>query len=237
MRSYEELVRRYERLVGRVLYLYARREISVEDLVQETFLRAYDRLETFNPDYRFKTWLLAIANNLGVDTLRRWGDRRVQPGDARRGAGTRGRGPRRRPLQECPGGGGDPARDLRCALILRYSEGLSYAEIAEVLDITIPGQEPALPRQEHDGREARRGGGAVMSVPRRCDPETVFELADGALGETGARPACTWTSVRRVASSTRKSWRSTPSCARVSLRTHGRGLSVRWSRWRCLPGR
>ena len=34
-------------------------------------MRAYDRLETFNPDYRFKTWLLAIANNLGVDTLRR----------------------------------------------------------------------------------------------------------------------------------------------------------------------
>ena len=71
VRSYEELVRRYERLVGRVLYPYARREISVEDLVQETFLRAYDRLETFNPDYRFKTWLLAIANNLGVDTMRR----------------------------------------------------------------------------------------------------------------------------------------------------------------------
>ena len=61
----------FERLVGRVVYPYARREISVEDLVQETFLRAYDRLETFNPDYRFKTWLLAIANNLGVDTLRR----------------------------------------------------------------------------------------------------------------------------------------------------------------------
>jgi Sigma-70 region 2 len=56
LRSYEELVGRYERLVGRVVYPYARREISVEDLVQETFLRAYDRLETFNPDYRFKTW-------------------------------------------------------------------------------------------------------------------------------------------------------------------------------------
>src|SRR3712207_1354722 len=71
LRSYEELVRRYERLVGKVLYPYAKREISVEDLVQETFLRAYDRLETFNPEYRFKTWLLAIANNLGIDTLRR----------------------------------------------------------------------------------------------------------------------------------------------------------------------
>ena len=83
LRSYEELVGRYERLVGRVVYPYARREISVEDLVQETFLRAYDRLETFNPDYRFKTWLLAIANNLGVDTLGAAGDRRVQSGGPR----------------------------------------------------------------------------------------------------------------------------------------------------------
>jgi sugar phosphate isomerase/epimerase len=41
LRSYEELVSRYERLVGRVVYPYARREISVEDLVQETFLRAW----------------------------------------------------------------------------------------------------------------------------------------------------------------------------------------------------
>ena len=71
LRSFKELVSRYERLVWQVAYPYARREISVEDLVQETFLRALDRLETFNPDYRFKTWLLAIANNLGVDTLRR----------------------------------------------------------------------------------------------------------------------------------------------------------------------
>ena len=43
-----------------------RNPADAEDLVQETFLRAYDRLETFNPDYRFKTWLLAIANNLDV---------------------------------------------------------------------------------------------------------------------------------------------------------------------------
>src|ERR687890_969420 len=71
VRSYEELVRRYERLVGRVIYPYAGRDAAVEDLVQETFLRAYDRLSTFNPEYRFKSWLLAIANNLGIDTLRR----------------------------------------------------------------------------------------------------------------------------------------------------------------------
>ena len=140
VRSYEELVRRYERLVGRVLYPYARREISVEDLVQETFLRAYDRLETFNPDYRFKTWLLAIANNLGVDTLRRRkeivefnpethassvGGPEAEALDAERSRGVQ------EAVATLPEAYGVP-------LVLRYSEGMSYAEIAEVLDITVP---------------------------------------------------------------------------------------------------
>ena len=140
VRSYEELVRRYERLVGHVLYPYARREISVEDLVQETFLRAYDRLETFNPDYRFKPWLLAIANNLGVDTLRR--RRETIEFNPETHAAT-GRGPEAEAIEA------DLSRSVQDAvatlpetygvpLILRYSDGLSYAEIAEVLDITIP---------------------------------------------------------------------------------------------------
>ena len=138
-RSYEELVRRYERLVGKVLYPYARRETSAEDLVQETFLRAYDRLETFNPDYRFKTWLLTIANNLGVDTLRR--RREVVEFNQEIHSGAAG-GPELAALQS------DRARAVRGAiedlpetygvpLILRYTEDMSYAEIAEVLDVTV----------------------------------------------------------------------------------------------------
>ncbi|MBA2345701.1 MAG: sigma-70 family RNA polymerase sigma factor [Rubrobacter sp.] len=140
VRSYEELVRRYERLVGRVLYSYARREISVEDLVQETFLRAYDRLETFNPDYRFKTWLLAIANNLGVDTLRR--RRETVEFNPEIHASTSG-GPeaeaveadRSRSIQEAVG---KLPEIYGVPLVLRYSEEMSYAEIAEVLGVTIP---------------------------------------------------------------------------------------------------
>ncbi|MDQ3236810.1 MAG: sigma-70 family RNA polymerase sigma factor [Actinomycetota bacterium] len=140
VRSYEELVRRYERLVGRVLYSYARREISVEDLVQETFLRAYDRLETFNPDYRFKTWLLAIANNLGVDTLRR---RRETVEFNPEIHASLASGPETEAVEA------DRSRSLQAAvgtlpeiygvpLVLRYGEEMSYAEIAEALEVTIP---------------------------------------------------------------------------------------------------
>lgn len=138
-RSYEELVRRYERLVARILYPYARREISVEDLVQETFLRAYDRLETYNPDYRFKTWLLAIANNLGVDTLRRRRET-VEFNPEVHASTTRG--------PDADAVDAERARGVREAvmelpetyavpLILRYSEDLSYAEMAEVLGISV----------------------------------------------------------------------------------------------------
>lgn len=138
VRSYEELVRRYERLAGRVLYPYARREISVEDLVQETFLKAYDRLETFNPDYRFKTWLMTIANNLGVDTLRRRRELVEFNADLH---STPSPGPESRAVDA------DRSQSLQEAilrlpetysvpLILRYTEEMSYAEIAESLSIT-----------------------------------------------------------------------------------------------------
>src|SRR3712207_6094661 len=101
------------------------------------------------------------------------------------------RGPRRRPLEKRPERRRDPARDLRCpahtpllraALLRRDSRGPRHHHTC--------GQEPALPRPEHDGREAP-GGRAGMSSPRerRCDPEAVFELADGALGANRAREA------------------------------------------------
>ena len=140
IRSYEELVRRYERLVGRVIYPYAGRDAAVEDLVQETFLRAYDRLDTFNPEYRFKTWLLAIANNLGIDALSR--RREVVEFNPELHARVT-RGPEEVAVEA------DRARSVRDAvltlpeaysvpLVLRYAEGLTYAEIAEILGITVP---------------------------------------------------------------------------------------------------
>ncbi len=140
VRSYEELVRRYERLVGRVIYPYAGSEVAVEDLVQETFLRAYDRLSTFNPEYRFKTWLLTIANNLGIDTLRRRRDA-VEFNPELHAPSMRG--------PEAVAVQADRASSVRDAvmalpetysvpLVLRYAEGLTYAEISEVLGITVP---------------------------------------------------------------------------------------------------
>src|SRR5918997_5085183 len=161
VRSYEELMRRYERLVGRILYPYARREISVEDLVQETFLRAYDRLETFNPEYRFKTWLLAIANNLGVDTLRR--RRETTEFNPEMHAEVAG-GPEAAAVEADRSRGVQEAvtslpETYAVPLLLRYTEDLSYAEISEVLSITVPAVKSRLFRGRNILAERLKEGG------------------------------------------------------------------------------
>ena len=46
-------------------------ETDTEDIVIETFAKAFDRIATYNPDYAFNTWLIAIAKNVHIDFLRK----------------------------------------------------------------------------------------------------------------------------------------------------------------------
>ena len=53
-----------------VLKLVRDREI-IEDLLQEIFLKAFDNIASFNPDYAFSTWLYRITTNHSIDFLRK----------------------------------------------------------------------------------------------------------------------------------------------------------------------
>tara|TARA_Y100000815_G_scaffold163909_1_gene148723 strand:- start:51442 stop:52014 length:573 start_codon:yes stop_codon:yes gene_type:complete len=46
-------------------------ETDTEDIVIETFSKAFDRISTYNPEYAFNTWLIAIAKNVHIDMLRK----------------------------------------------------------------------------------------------------------------------------------------------------------------------
>ena len=46
-------------------------ETDTEDIVIETFAKAFDRIATYNPEYGFNTWLIAIAKNVHIDLLRK----------------------------------------------------------------------------------------------------------------------------------------------------------------------
>ncbi|MBC7524241.1 MAG: sigma-70 family RNA polymerase sigma factor [Flavobacterium sp.] len=46
-------------------------ETDAEDIAIETFSKAFDKLATYNPEFQFNTWLIAIAKNVHIDMLRK----------------------------------------------------------------------------------------------------------------------------------------------------------------------
>ena len=46
-------------------------ENDAEDITIQTFSRAFDKIETFDESYKFKTWLIAISKNIHIDLLRK----------------------------------------------------------------------------------------------------------------------------------------------------------------------
>jgi len=73
------LVASYQEPISRFLCSLVRDAALAEDLTQETFIRAFDRLGTFEFRSRFSTWLFAVARNLGVDALRQRERRSLLP--------------------------------------------------------------------------------------------------------------------------------------------------------------
>jgi len=69
--SFEKLVRRHQRgLVGHISRMTGCRDGAL-DLAQEVFLKVYLSLPSFDPKYRFTTWLYRIASNCAIDQLRK----------------------------------------------------------------------------------------------------------------------------------------------------------------------
>lgn len=69
--AFGELVLRYERRVLKVIRRFVPDQEFATDLVQESFLRAWERMEQFDPSRRFGPWLFRLAVNLTYDHLRK----------------------------------------------------------------------------------------------------------------------------------------------------------------------
>ena len=69
--SFTELVRRYAPRLQTFLCQRTRDHHDAEDLVQETFIRAYRNIERYRESYKFSTWLFAIGSRLAVSHHRR----------------------------------------------------------------------------------------------------------------------------------------------------------------------
>lgn len=69
--AFRVLVERHSRSIFRLAYRMTGREQDAEDLVQETFLRAFQQLDRFEARSSFGTWLYRIAVNCSLDLLRK----------------------------------------------------------------------------------------------------------------------------------------------------------------------
>ncbi len=70
-RAFEKLQNRYFKLIKSLIRRMIRDERDVDDLTQETFIKAYNALNTFRFDYSFSSWIYRIASNSCIDFLRK----------------------------------------------------------------------------------------------------------------------------------------------------------------------
>jgi RNA polymerase sigma-70 factor (ECF subfamily) len=71
--AYRELVTRFERPVYSLVLRMIQDSGTAEDLAQEVFVKAFRRLDTYDPQWKFSSWLFKIAHNTTIDHLRRGG--------------------------------------------------------------------------------------------------------------------------------------------------------------------
>jgi RNA polymerase sigma-70 factor (ECF subfamily) len=137
-------VRRYQRPVINFIARVTGDRNGAEDLAQETFLKAFRALPTFDNTRRFSSWLLRIAHNTAVDSVRRRQKRpstvpyAVEPdGLEREPQAPRAPDPvERQDLGRALERAMAALRpEYRAAIVLRYHESLSFDEIATVMNI------------------------------------------------------------------------------------------------------
>jgi len=134
-----ELVRRHARALARFLAGAGALEADVDDLVQETFIRAFRALGRFRGQCQFRTWLMTIGGNVLKDAHRRSRRARVVPlGDDLRD--TDG-DPHEQAVadeaeQRLAVGLEGLTRLQREVFLLRAQQGLEYEEIAAALGTT-----------------------------------------------------------------------------------------------------
>jgi RNA polymerase sigma-70 factor (ECF subfamily) len=142
--AFRVLVDRHGRMVFNLAYRITGERTSAEDVVQETFLRAYRALHRFDGRASFATWLHRIATNAAVDVTRHRKVRREVAYETEGGAPDPSPAPA--PDPERLAASGDLRRALnaamttlsqveRTAFVLRHYEGKSTAEIAGQLGL------------------------------------------------------------------------------------------------------
>ncbi len=143
---------------------------EAEEAAQEAFIRAYTRLDSYDPAHKFSTWMLSITSNYGIDIIRKRRalllsiDEPLPPHPALMSDNSKGPEAQvvmnqqqemvQALLSELP-------EDYRETVVLRYWYDLSYEEIAEMMDTTVSAIKSRLFRSRRLLAEVGQANGLV----------------------------------------------------------------------------
>lgn len=150
--AFEELVEQYQQgIINHAYSMFLNREDAL-DMAQETFIKAFNAIASFNRQSSFKTWLFRIATNVWLDELRRRkrraatvsltaeedgdspgvqidvADVSADPAEAAQQAFLR---------QAIEKAIGELDTEYRTAIVLREIEGMDYNEIAKTMGCSL----------------------------------------------------------------------------------------------------
>jgi RNA polymerase sigma-70 factor (ECF subfamily) len=140
--AFSVLIERYQRRVIGVAFAVVHNSEDALELAQETFVRAYENLDSFESRSSFSTWLYRIAANLAIDLRRRERRHSVLRGEEAESEIDRlpssigdsfaefSRGELNRRLRSALD---ELTPEHRAVILLREVEGLSYDEISDIL--------------------------------------------------------------------------------------------------------
>lgn len=131
---YGHLIDRYKEGLYRHCFKFVHDEDRAEDIAQEAFIKAYIQLETFNPNYRFSTWLYKIATNIALQEIRK--KRPVPLSDDMQLISTLAETDQTAKDDELHEAVNRLSDKYRAVISKHYWEGKSYEQIAEEMNST-----------------------------------------------------------------------------------------------------
>ncbi|MEO5722592.1 MAG: sigma-70 family RNA polymerase sigma factor [Chthoniobacterales bacterium] len=164
MTAFERLVERHQALVAGTVAHMLGHNSEVEDIAQQVFVRVWKSARRYEPRAKFTTWLLKITRNLVFNELRRRKRHALTPlqnspeSEEMQLHDERGPTPAAALLESELLGAIDFAiqqlpETQRMTVVLRRYEELSYEEIAEVMEQTVPAVKSLLFRARTELRE------------------------------------------------------------------------------------
>ena len=148
--AFREIVLRYQRPVYGLIVRMVRDPARAEELAQDTFVKAFRALHTYDVQRKFSAWLLTIAHHVAIDELRKGSlvtqslDEMTQDGSAPSGVDRYEKAPRRPRSRSAPSWRrhfetaiGRLRPEYREVVTLRYERELDYDEIAEITGLPM----------------------------------------------------------------------------------------------------